>query len=70
MTPNSAKFVVSDDGPGFDNEDTFNNRSDDCLESGTNRGSVLMRALMDTVSYNDLGNKVTLVKDVSSAAYV
>ncbi len=70
LTPNSAKFVVSDDGPGFDNEDTFNNRSDDCLESGTNRGTVLMRALMDTVSYNDLGNKVTLVKDVSSAAYV
>ena len=65
LKPNSAQFVVGDDGPGFDNEETLNNRPDDCLESGANRGSVLMRALMDKVSYNDLSNRVTLVKDVN-----
>lgn len=57
-----ARFMVSDEGQGFD---TASLR--DCTEAGnlelcSGRGLLLMRMYMDDVVYNDTGNEVTLVK--------
>jgi CheY-like chemotaxis protein len=62
MGPQEARFVVRDEGPGFNvtNVAGSNNPSD--LEKEGGRGLVLMRAFMDEVTYNDVGNEVTLVK--------
>jgi anti-sigma regulatory factor (Ser/Thr protein kinase) len=59
---------IHDEGPGFnpaalpDPTDVIN------LERPSGRGVLLMRAFMDSVSYNDRGNQVTLVKRRKSRA--
>ncbi len=53
---------VKDEGEGFDPESIPDPREDDNLTSDYGRGLLLMRAYMDSVSYNDKGNKVTMVK--------
>ncbi len=57
-----ARFVIGDDGKGFDPtglpDPTHTNNTD--RPSG--RGVFLMKTFMDDVSYNDLGNEVTLVR--------
>jgi CheY-like chemotaxis protein len=56
-----AVFVVRDDGPGFDvSQLPAADRFD--AERGTGRGVMLMRTIMDDVTYNAAGNEVTLVK--------
>lgn len=57
-----AVFTIRDDGPGFDASKLPTNGElpDDSLASG--RGVVLMRTIMDAVSYNPAGNEVTLLK--------
>jgi len=60
--PEEAKFVVRDEGHGFDVVAVpSSNRSGD-LEKEGGRGLVLMRAFMDEVAYNDVGNEVTMIK--------
>lgn len=57
-----AIFIVGDDGDGFDLE------SDDA-DTGSKvaeirgRGMVLMKSIMDEVTYNDTGNELRLVKN-------
>ena len=55
-----ARFVVRDEGPGFDVKDKLDVSLSDDETAG--RGLVLMWALMDKVAYNKVGNEVTLVK--------
>lgn len=61
ITSHTARFVIRDDGPGFDRY-TTRRSAEDCFESGDNRGSMLMYTLMDEVLYNEKGNEVTLIK--------
>ena len=62
LTRSEARFVIRDDGNGFDvaicedAADYFN------MEHPVGRGIVLMRSMMDEVRYNETGNEVTLVK--------
>lgn len=55
-----AKFIVSDDGDGFDTSaidpDVLS------LDTEGGRGLPLMYTIMDTVDYNDKGNEVTLIR--------
>ena len=57
-----ARFVVRDEGPGFDTSSLSSDSKPESLEGASGRGLVLMRTLMDEVTYNDRGNEVTLVK--------
>jgi CheY-like chemotaxis protein len=57
-----ARFVVADEGPGFDTS-IFENpvRPEDLNRIG-GRGLLLIRTFMDQVSFNETGNQITLVK--------
>ena len=62
IDPQQAVFVIRDDGAGFDTR-TLPTKGDlGALDAESGRGIVLMQAFMDEVSYNRLGNKVTLIK--------
>jgi CheY-like chemotaxis protein/anti-sigma regulatory factor (Ser/Thr protein kinase) len=65
LNQDEARFVVEDGGPGFDYAAQLTQMdpsSIDSLESGRGRGFVLMLSFMDEVSFNESGNRVTLVK--------
>lgn len=61
-----ARFIVRDEGPGFDVRTLPDPRDPENLTRASGRGVLLMRAFMDEVVYNGLGNEVTLVKHRSS----
>lgn len=60
ISRNEAVFVVGDDGPGFDVSKLPTTLPAD--EQGTGRGVILMRSIMDEVTFNEAGNQVTLIK--------
>lgn len=60
ITRENALFVVRDEGPGFDTS-TVPTIGEESEQTGR-RGIILMRSIMDEVSYNDRGNEVTLTK--------
>lgn len=62
LARDEAVFVVRDDGPGFDPATRPDPRDPASLEQTGGRGPLLMRSLMDEVTYNETGNQVTLVK--------
>lgn len=62
MSRDEALFVVRDEGHGF-NPDALPDPTDPAnLEKATGRGILLMKAFMDSIIYNSVGNAVTLVK--------
>ena len=61
ITSHTARFVIRDDGQGFDRE-KISRAAKHCFEDGWNRGTMLMYTLMDEVTYNATGNEVTMVK--------
>jgi CheY-like chemotaxis protein len=62
ITPEQARFVVRDEGPGFDVNSLPEPGDPGTLEQEGGRGLVLMRTFMDEVSFNAQGNEVTMVK--------
>jgi CheY-like chemotaxis protein/anti-sigma regulatory factor (Ser/Thr protein kinase) len=62
ISSKGAKFVVRDEGPGFDPSKLPDPTAPENLEAVCGRGVWLMRSLMDEVSYNAQGNEVTLIK--------
>lgn len=62
MARNEARFIIRDQGPGFDVA-RFSEPAAGCLpDEDTGRGIYLMRAIMDEVIFNPAGNEVTLIK--------
>jgi anti-sigma regulatory factor (Ser/Thr protein kinase) len=57
-----AAFIVRDEGCGFDPSRVPNPTEDANLERTSGRGIFLMRSLMDSVTFNEIGNEVTLVR--------
>ena len=57
-----ARFVVRDEGPGFDVSAVPDPEAPGALEAEKGRGLSLMRTFMDEVTFNELGNEVTMVK--------
>ncbi len=57
-----ARFVVRDEGRGFNVAAVPGSNRPGDLEKEGGRGLVLMRAFMDEVAYNELGNEVTMIK--------
>jgi CheY-like chemotaxis protein/anti-sigma regulatory factor (Ser/Thr protein kinase) len=57
-----ARFVIRDEGPGFDVSAVPDPEAPGALEAEKGRGLSLMRTFMDKVTFNELGNEVTMVK--------
>jgi len=62
ITTEEARFVIRDEGQGFDVESFPKCDDPSVLERHGGQGLVLMRALMDEVIFNRTGNEVTMVK--------
>jgi CheY-like chemotaxis protein len=58
----AARFVVGDDGPGFDTSIFEAPVQPDQLNRISGRGLLLIRTFMDQVSFNKSGNQITMVK--------
>ncbi|MCA8993049.1 MAG: ATP-binding protein [Planctomycetaceae bacterium] len=56
------RYVVKDEGPGFDPASLPDPTDPANLERPCGRGVLLMRTFMDKVEYNPQGNEVTMVK--------
>ena len=61
------RFEISDDGPGFSPAD-FGDVVQTISEGGRGRGLVLMRALMDEISFSRDGRTVHLVKRIEQSS--
>lgn len=67
ITSKEARFVIGDEGPGF-NPDLLPDPTDPAnLEKCSGRGILLIRTFMDEVRYNAKGNVVTLMKRLQKA---
>jgi anti-sigma regulatory factor (Ser/Thr protein kinase) len=62
FSQSSLTIVVRDQGKGFDRNQLMDPTAPENLERLSGRGVLLMRAYTDTVSWNDVGNEVTLTK--------
>jgi CheY-like chemotaxis protein/anti-sigma regulatory factor (Ser/Thr protein kinase) len=58
----AARFVVGDDGPGFDTAIWDRPVVTDEISQIGGRGLLLIRTFMDQVSFNKAGNQITMVK--------
>jgi CheY-like chemotaxis protein/anti-sigma regulatory factor (Ser/Thr protein kinase) len=58
----SARFLICDDGPGFDTAILNRPIQSDDLERIGGRGLLLIRTFMDQVSFNESGNQIRMVK--------
>ena len=57
-----ARFVIRDEGPGFDISKLNDCTSEEGLEKASGRGILMIRSFMDEVLYNAKGNEITLIK--------
>lgn len=57
-----ARFVVRDDGAGFDRTKLSDPRDPANLGKCSGRGLLLIRMFMDEVVFNDIGNEITMIK--------
>ncbi len=62
LARDAARFMIRDEGPGFDPNSLPDPTDPANLEKASGRGLLLMKTFMDEVIYNDTGNEVTLVK--------
>jgi hypothetical protein len=62
LSRDAARFVVRDDGPGFDTGHLPDPTDPANLEKCSGRGLLLIRTFMDRVSYNQSGNEITMIK--------
>lgn len=60
LNPEQATFVIRDEGLGFDPTKLPDPTDPENLARPFGRGVMLMRAFMDEVDYNEVGNQVTL----------
>ena len=57
-----SRFVIRDEGCGFDTSDAHRAIEPEDLLRSSGRGLLLMKSFMDSVTFNRAGNEVTLVK--------
>jgi len=67
ITPRDARFIVRDQGPGFNPLDLPDPTDEQNLERACGRGLLLMRTFMDCVDFNPAGNEVTMIKRLARA---
>ena len=62
LTSEEARFVIRDEGAGFDVGAVPDPTLPENVGQSSGRGIFLMKTFMDDVRYNDAGNQVTLLK--------
>ena len=62
LTSGEARFVIKDDGQGFNPAELPDPTRPENIILPAGRGVFLMNTFMDHVEYNDVGNEVTLTK--------
>lgn len=62
LSPKEARFVVEDEGEGFDIRQIPDPRDPANLFKTSGRGVFLIFSIMDEVEYSDRGNRVTMIK--------
>jgi CheY-like chemotaxis protein len=62
MSPEAARFVIRDEGRGFDTSRVPKPGDPDALETQGGHGLLLMQTFMDEVTFNAAGNEVTMLK--------
>jgi CheY-like chemotaxis protein/anti-sigma regulatory factor (Ser/Thr protein kinase) len=67
VTRTSGRFVIRDEGPGFDPTKLPDPTDPENLERVSGRGLLLMRTFMDEVVFNPTGNEVTMLKRCPAA---
>ena len=66
ITGSEAAFVIRDEGPGFRVSNLPDPTELENLGKPSGRGVMLMRTFMSEVTFNELGNQVTLIKRKSA----
>ena len=62
LSPQEVCYTIQDEGPGFDPANLPDPTDPANLERPCGRGLLLMRTFMDTIEYNEQGNKVQMIK--------
>jgi hypothetical protein len=62
LSPEEARFVIRDEGPGFDVGGLPDPTDPENLLKCSGRGLLLIRTFMDEVRHNDRGNEITLIR--------
>ena len=62
LTPDVGRFVIRDEGPGFDVANLPDPTDPENLLKPSGRGIMLINAFMDEVTFNNEGNEICLVK--------
>ncbi len=62
LDPEEARFVIRDQGPGFDPASLPDPTDPENLLRASGRGLLLIRTFMDAVRHNERGNEITLIK--------
>lgn len=62
ISPKKARFTIEDEGEGFNVEEIPDPRNPENLFKTSGRGVMFIYNIMDKVSYNKRGNRLTMVK--------
>lgn len=62
LSRSEVRYVVRDEGEGFDTSKLPDLTDPAYLEQSRRRGLVLVHAFMDEVFHNDVGNQITMIK--------
>jgi serine/threonine-protein kinase RsbW len=62
ITPKEARFTIEDEGEGFDINSIPDPLDPENLFKASGRGVLFIYNIMDEVSYNERGNRLTMVK--------
>lgn len=62
ITSHQAKFIITDQGPGFDPGSLPDPTDPENIELASGRGLLLIRTFMDEISHNATGNEITMIK--------
>jgi CheY-like chemotaxis protein len=65
LTANEVRFVIRDEGRGFNKSLAAKSQTPQQFELGNQRGLTLMHSLMDELSFNEAGNELTLRKTLN-----
>jgi len=63
LTRTEARFVVRDQGRGFDPRQLPDPTAPENVDKTNGRGLFLIRTFMDEVYFNDIGNEITMIKN-------
>ena len=64
---NEARFIIRDEGPGFDSSKLLDPTDPENLEKAGGRGLLLINSFMDEVHHNEKGNEIVMIKRKAEA---